>query len=79
MGVRAVESKLSQEFVPKCAPSFPQQEHGSANTGAFSFHAAQPVLTSAKTCGRNTFKVTNCIKEISAWIEITLEQDTAGT
>lgn len=76
--VRAVESKLPEVFVPKCLPSFPQQEHTRANIGAFSFHAAQPVLTSAETCGRNTFKVTNCIKE-SSWLEITLQKDTPGT
>lgn len=77
--VRAVESKLTKEFVPKCLPSFPQQEHGRVNIGAFSFHAAQPVLTSAENCGINTFKVTNYIKEISTWFEIKLQKDTPET
>lgn len=79
IAVRAVESKLPKEFVSKCLPSFSQQEQGRANIGAFSFHAAQPVLTSAETCRRNTFKVTNCIKEISPWLDITLQKDTPGT
>lgn len=54
--VRAVESKLPKEFVPKCLPSFPQQERGRKHR-AFSFHAAQPVVTSAETFARNTLKV----------------------
>ena len=52
-----LSSKLPKEFVPKCLPGFPQQEHGRANIGAFSFHATQPVVTPAETSARNTFKV----------------------
>lgn len=81
--IRAVESKLPKEFVPKRLPSFPQQEHSEANIRAFFFLCHAACGDSCRNLCKETLlkclKVTDRIKETTPWLEIILQQDKAGT